>query len=66
MQLKHKKDFAVYGEGTVTDGTCQKCFAKFCDGDFLLYVASWLGKPVEVDRDRIETLRTINIIPCMK
>ena len=24
-----KKIYAVYGEGAVTDGTCQKCFAKF-------------------------------------
>ena len=31
MQLKHihKKICAVYGEGAVTDQTCQKWFAKF-------------------------------------
>ena len=32
MQLKHqkkKKICAVYGEGAVTDRTCQKWFAKF-------------------------------------
>ena len=27
---------AVYGEGAVTDGTCQKWFAKFRAGDFSL------------------------------
>ena len=29
-----KKICAVYGEGVVTDQTCQKWFAKFCAGDF--------------------------------
>ena len=31
MQLKytHKKIYAVYAEGAVTDWTCQKWFAKF-------------------------------------
>ena len=30
IQLKHKKKIcAVYGEGAVTDQTCQKWFAKF-------------------------------------
>ena len=31
-----KKICAVYREGSVTDRTCQKWFAKFCAGDFLL------------------------------
>ena len=31
-----KKMCAVYGEGAVTDGMCQKWFAKFPAGDFLL------------------------------
>ena len=26
----------VYGEGSMTEQMCQKCFAKFCAGDFLL------------------------------
>ena len=26
---KRKKDFAVCGEGTVTDQPCQKCFVNF-------------------------------------
>ena len=46
----------MYGEGAVTDQTCQKGFAKFCAGDFLLDDAPWLGRPVEVDKDRIETI----------
>ena len=47
---------AVYGEGAVTDRTCQKWFAKFCAGGFLLDDAPWSGKQVEVDSDEIETL----------
>ena len=47
---------AVYGEGAVTDQTCQKWFVKFRAGDFSLYNAPWSGRPVEVDSDQIETL----------
>ena len=39
---------------------CQKWFAKFCAGDFLLGNAPQLGRPVEVDRDQIETLTENN------
>ena len=46
----------MYGEGAVTDQTCQKGFAKFYAGDFLLDDAPWLGRPVEVDKDQIETI----------
>ena len=35
---------------------CQKWFAKFCATDFALDGAPWLGRPVEVDSDQIETL----------
>ena len=35
---------------------CQKWFVKFHAGDFLLDDALWLGRPVEVDSDQIETL----------
>ena len=57
MQLKCKnKICAVYGEGTVTDQTCQKWFAKFCAGDFSLDNAPWPGGPVEDDNHQIETL----------
>ena len=56
-QLKHQKKIsAVYGEGAVTDRTCQKWFAKFCAGGFSLDNAPWSGKPVEVDSDQIQTL----------
>ena len=51
-----KKICAVCGEGAVTNQTCQKWFAKFCAGDFLLDDAPWSGRPVEVDSDQIKTL----------
>ena len=51
-----KQICAVYGEGAVTDRTCQKWFAKFCAGESLLDDAPWSGRPVEVDSDQIETL----------
>ena len=51
-----KKICAVYGEGAVTDSTCQKWFAKFCAGDFSLDHARRSDRPVEVDNDQIETL----------
>ena len=51
-----KKICAVYGEGAVTDQTCQKWFAKFRAGDFSLDAAPWSGRPVEVDSNQIETL----------
>ena len=46
----------VYGEGVVTDWTCQKWFAKFYAGDFSLDHAPWSGRSVEVDSDQIKTL----------
>ena len=46
---------AVYGECAVTDGTCQKWFAKFRAGDFSLDDAPRSRRPVEVDSDQIET-----------
>ena len=46
-----KKICAVYGEGAVTDQTCQKWSVKFHAGDFLLDVAPWSGRWVEVDSD---------------
>ena len=51
-----KKICAVYGEGAVTDPTCQKWFAKFHAGDFSLDNAPRLGRPAEVDSDQNETL----------
>ena len=50
-----KKICAVCGDGAMTDGTCQKWFAKFCAGDFLLDDAPQSGRPVEVDSDQPET-----------
>ena len=55
-----KKICAVYGEGAMTGRTCQKWFAKFHSGNFLLDNAPWLGRPVEVDSDEIETLTENN------
>ena len=46
----------MYGEGAVTDQTCQNWFAKFRAGDFLLGDAPQSGRPVEVARDQTETL----------
>ena len=51
---------AVYGEGVVTDETCQKWFAKFHAGDFSLDDAPRSGRQVEVDSDQIKTLTENN------
>ena len=51
-----KKICAAYGEGAVTDQTCQKWFAKFHAGDFLLDAALRSSRPVEVGRDQIKTI----------
>ena len=55
-----KKICAVYGEGAVTNGMCQKWFAKFCAGDFSLDSSPQLGRLVEVDSHQIETLSENN------
>ena len=47
-----KKIDAVYGEGSVTDWTCQKWFAKFPAGDFSLDDASQSGRPVEAESNQ--------------
>ena len=51
-----KKICAEYGESAGTDQICQKWFAKFHAGDFLLDDAPWSSRPVEVDSNQIETL----------
>ena len=51
-----EKICAVYGEGAVTDRTCQKWLAKFCAGDFSLHDAPSSGRPVEVDSHQIAAL----------
>ena len=57
MQLKHTKNVcAVYREGSVTDWTCRRWFAKFWAGDFLLDEAPQSGKPVEAVSDQIKVL----------
>ena len=55
-----KKICAVYGEGIVTDQTCQKWFAKFRAGDFSLDNAPRLCSPAEVDGVQIQTLAENN------
>ena len=57
-----KKDCVMCGEGAVADRMCQKWFSKFCAGDFSLDNAPRSGRPVKVDSDQIETLRTINVL----
>ena len=65
MQLKCKKKICVvYGEGAVTNQMCQKWFAKFHARDLSLDNDPRSGRPVEVDSGQIETLRTLNVIPC--
>ena len=46
----------MYREDTGTDQMCQKWFAKFRTGDFLLDDAPWLGRTFAVDSHQIETL----------
>ena len=52
-----KKISALYEEGAVTDWTCQKCFVKFCAGNFSMDSAPRSG---EVDSDQIKTLTENN------
>ena len=56
----HQKICAVYGEGAVADRMCQKWFAKYHAGDFLLNDAPQSGRPVEVDSHQIETIIEYN------
>ena len=51
-----KKICAVYGKGAMADQTCLNWSAKFYAGDFSLDDAPWVGGPVEVDSNQIETL----------
>ena len=55
-----KEICAVYGEGAETDQTCQKWFAKFRAGYFLLDDAPQSSRLVEVDSDQTETLTENN------
>ena len=61
MQLKCKKKIcAVYGEGAVTDWTCEKWFVKFGAGDFLLDGAPQWGRPGDINSNQIKTLTENN------
>ena len=51
-----QKIFAVYRKGAVTDWMCPKHFVKFLVSDFLFDDAPWLGRPVEHDSKKIETV----------
>ena len=55
-----KRICAVYGEGAVTDKTCQKWFLKLRARHFSLDDAPRSSRPVEVDSDQIETLTENN------
>ena len=50
----------MYGQGSMTDQTCQKWFEKFCAGEFSLDNVPRSGRPVKVDGDQIETLSENN------
>ena len=50
----------MYGEGAVTDWSCQKWVEKFQARDFLLDHVPWLGRPTEIDSHQIETLLESN------
>ena len=56
LKCKRKNSCVVYGEGAMIGCMCQKWFAKFHAGDFLVNDALWSSRPVEVDSDQIETL----------
>ena len=51
-----KMIFAVYGEGSPSDQTCQKWFVKFHAGNVSLDDAPQSGRTIEVDSNQIETL----------
>ena len=46
----------MYGEGAVTDQTCQKWFAVFHAADFSLKDSPKSVRPVKVGSDKTETL----------
>ena len=44
-EMQNKKICAVYGEGAVTDQTCQKWFAKFVlEVSCLMMLHGWVGQ----------------------
>ena len=53
MQKKKKKQIcAMYEEGAVTDGTCQKQLEKFYTGNFSVDNAPQSNRLVEVDSNQ--------------
>lgn len=76
MQLKHRKWFLCFFFWRRYCETCQKWFAKFNIGEFLLIDAPKSTKPLEVDSGQIKTLlqnnqccmtrNTINIMKTFK
>ena len=46
----------MYGEGAVTNQRCQKWFANFHTGDFLLDNAPQSGRSVEVGTNQVEAI----------
>ena len=55
-----KKICTVYGEGAVTDRTCQKWFVRLRAGDVSLDDAPQSGRPAEADSDQVKTLTENN------
>lgn len=54
IQLKRKKYYVIYGEGSMNNRTCQKWFAKFYNGDLSLNDTPRSGRQVEVHCDQIK------------
>ena len=66
MQKKKKKKeniCAVYGEGTYDWSNVSKVVCRVSCWRFLAGWCPWLGRPAEVDSNRIKTLIKIDIIP---
>ena len=56
----------MYGEGAVTDRTCQKWFLKFCARNFSLDNTPQSGRPVEFDSYQIKALTKKNQCSTMR
>jgi len=51
---------AVCGKDAVKERVCQKWFPKFRSGNFSIQDAPRLGRPVEIDQDKVKTLIDTN------
>lgn len=56
MTEKQNKIYAVYGEDSVNNRTCQKWFAKSRAEYFSINDAPLSGRPVVVDSNQMKTL----------